>query len=268
MKIRSQITLLALIAAIALSVSACDLGGAPATSTSAPPAPPPTSAAQPTAAAQPTSAAQPTVAAQPTTASLPTVTGTLGAGAGETRAIPKVSSGLDKLKSYTVRMAIGFKGTDKNGQPQQGSFDYGEEVDNTAKAQHTKIAGTGDINSALGGNTNLTATNGVLLELYMVSDNSFIIQNGKCQFIGSGTSILSQAGFLAPDTLIGGINKATLVRKGESVNGTTADHYTFNENVLGTELGNMKLTQGDAWVSPDGYVVKVAAQATGTTKSG
>jgi hypothetical protein len=89
---------------------------------------------------------------------------------------------------------------------------------------------------------------------------------GKCQYTGSGSSIPVRAAISA-DSLIN-VDKATLVGRLETVNGVITDHYTFMEAALGTSLNGMKLTQGDAWIALDGYVVKLTAQAAGTAING
>jgi len=260
-----QISLIGLV----LIVGAVACG--PFAGTTAPTAQPPTAVSTPAAVATPAGqgegSAQPTPTSTTGAASAPTSAAAVtpgGVAVGQTRAIKNVSVGLDKLKSYRAHASYAFDGKDKTGQPRTGSLDYTRDVINATHDDHLKIAFTGD---AIGDSSNnKSAGTPGAVEMYKVGGNQFIINGGKCQFIGSGISSSPGAVF-SPDTFIGA-DKATLVGGGELVNGVISDHYTFTETSIGTSLSGMKLVQGDAWIAPDGYVVKVVAQASGKGKDG
>jgi hypothetical protein len=62
--------------------------------------------------------------------------------------------------------------------------------------------------------------------------------------------------------VVGGIERARLLQRGENVNGITADHYVFDEKSI--SFGAFSAVKGDAWVAVEGgYLVKYSAQATG-----
>lgn len=264
MSTKQSLPLLSLIAVLLLVVSACDFGGAPTAGTSSSGAGAGAGAggATPTtvAAAPPTSLPSP---AQTALASIPTI-----AAAGETRAVKKLSSGLEKLKSYRAQFAIAFDGADKNNTPQKGTLNFLRENNNENKDQHIKLASAGDLSGAFGNSTGGTNTNDTF-EIYHVTNNSFLVPNGKCQFLGSGDSSISNTPLFSPDDFLGSLDKAVLVNRGENVNGVQADHYQVTNNVLtGSGMEGMKIAQGDIWISRDDYVVKATGTAAGTTKSG
>jgi hypothetical protein len=185
---------------------------------------------------------------------------------GQTRAIKNVSGGLDKLKSYRVHFTYAFDGKDKTGQPRTESVEYSQDVINATQDHHLKIVLTGN---AIGATSNYTTSVGTPggYESYQVGGNTFSINQGKCQFTSSGVSTTTPGALFSLDTFIGA-DKATLIRRGESVNGINTDHYTFTEAAVSTSLNGMKLVQGDAWVAADGYVVKVVGQASGKAADG
>ncbi|MBI5879588.1 MAG: hypothetical protein HZB53_18210 [Chloroflexi bacterium] len=192
--------------------------------------------------------------------------GTAATAGAETREVKNVNSGLEKLKSYRVRFVYAYDGKDKSGQPQKGTANFLQEIINATKDEHMKLDQVGNAF----GNDDSKATPapaGTVFEMYRVSNNTFLINGGKCQFLTSGDSTSVTRGLFTADQLIGS-NKATLIRRGESVNGVTADHYAITEAALGTALDGMKLDKGEVWISPDAYVVKIVAQLSGTNSKG
>ena len=244
----------------------------PFAGTSAPTAQPPaavsTAAAVATPAGQGEGTAQPTPTSTTGAASAPTSAAAVtpgGVAVGQTRAIKNASGGLDKLKSYRAHATYAFDGKDKTGQPRTGSLDYTRDVINATQDDHLKVAFTGDAIGDTSNNKSAGTPGGV--EMYKVGGNQFLINGGKCQFIGSGISSTTPNALFSLDTFVG-TDKATVVGRGELVNGIISDHYTFTETAIGTSLNGMKLVKGDAWVAWDGYLVKVVAQAAGKVKDG
>ena len=256
--------------AMVVGVAACGGSSAPAPTSQAPAANTVTgstpsgsgeSSAQPTATLAPIATATSAPTAAPTSAAV----GTPGLAVGQTRAIGSVSSGLDKLASYSVHSTYKFDGKDKAGKPASGQMNFTQDVINATSDRHVHIAFTGQPLGAVDSST--TASAQKEYETYTVGGNLFLINAGKCQFVGSGTSPLSAAVF-SPDKFIA-VDKATLVGLAELVNGTLTSHYTFTEAALSSNtLNGMKLVKGDAWISLTGYVVRVAAQVAGTSTNG
>src|SRR5438876_207814 len=123
MSTKRSLSLMSLIAVLLLAVTACDIGGAPAAGT--PSSGSGAGAGAGAGVATPTTAALalPTnlpLPAQTAVAAIPTIAAAVtpaGAGGGETRAVKKLSTGLEKLKSYRAQFAIAFDGVDKNKNP-------------------------------------------------------------------------------------------------------------------------------------------------------
>ena len=256
--------------AMVVGVAACGGSSAPAPTSQAPAATAATgstpggqgeSSAEPTPTRAPVAAATSALTTAPTSAPV----GTPGLAVGQTRAIGSVSNGLDKLASYSVHSTYKFDGTDKTGKAASGQMNFTQDVINASGDRHMHIAFTGQ---PLGMDDSSTAASSQKeYETFTVGGNLFLINAGKCQFVGSGTASLSAAVF-APDKFLA-VDKATLVGLGELVNGTLTSHYTFTEAALSSNtLNGMKLVKGDAWISLTGYVVRIAAQLAGTSKNG
>lgn len=240
---------------LALLLSACDSDGSPSAPTTTPTNTPSSTPATPPSAAPPTATS---VAIAPSTPS---------SAGGSTRDMKTVSGGLEKLKSYHTQFAYHFDGKNKNGQPQKGSLDFNQEILNTStttKDEHLKLTSSGTLPGASNSSDNDGAA-----EVYRVGGSSFTIQNGTCQFLSSGSSGTGagRAVFTADD-FFGNMNKAVVVGRGETVNGVSADHYAYTEFSGSKNLAGFKVQKGDVWIAADGYVVKIAGQATGKTTDG
>ncbi|HET9224518.1 MAG TPA: hypothetical protein VFO07_18540, partial [Roseiflexaceae bacterium] len=84
----------------------------------------------------------------------------------------------------------------------------------------------------------------------------------KCIGMTSDQDAGSMAAAFKPSDIIGGLNQAKLVGKGETVNGVVADRYSFDQNAL--SFGTFASAQGEAWIAQDGgFLVKYVGTATG-----
>ncbi|MEP7199250.1 MAG: hypothetical protein ABI874_05470, partial [Chloroflexota bacterium] len=204
----------------ALLLSACDGGGGTATPTTSAPI-----AATPTPTVR-SSALLPTATSAPAVA--PTVPTAIDAGG--TRDIKTVTSGLEKLKSYRAHLAYRFDGKDKRGQPKKGALELNNEVSHTSANttdDHFTLTTTGTLPNIAGGAEN---NKGNTYELYAVGGESFSMQSGLCQFQASGSAGPGAIRALFTlDDFFGSMNKAVRVRRAETVNGVSADHYTITE---------------------------------------
>ena len=69
-------------------------------------------------------------------------------------------------------------------------------------------------------------------------------------------------GFFKPGDIVGGLKQAKLVGKGETVNGITADHYSFDQRAV--TFGTFDSANGHVWLAQDGgYPVKYIGTASG-----
>ena len=237
--LRSVVLALALVFA-----AAC--GGAPAASTDT--GATPGAAESRPANSRPAAEVDPTKAPEPTTAP-----------ADETRDVQDINSSLDALKSYRLRFTFTFDGKDDQGQPQKGGMEWVQEVIRESKDQHIRFASTGDA-AKEGGQSGA-------FELYQVGGTSYIYSpdgqaDQKCIGMASGQGGQDTGAFFKPSDIVGGLSKATLAGKGETVNGVVSDHYTFDQG--GISFATFSSAKGDIWLAQDGgFLVKYVGTATG-----
>ncbi len=253
--LRSSLLALALV-----SVVACG-SGTPA-ATSDPTAPPPSAAtAVPSSGteAKPVDS-KPAVEADPTAAPAAEATAAPDASTGsDTRDVQDISGSLDALKSYRLHFTFTFDGKDDQGKPQKGGMELLQEAIKESKDSHIRFTATGDA----------AQQNGKpgAFELYQVGGSSYIYSpdgpaEQKCIGMTSDQSGQNVGGFFKPGDIIGGLKQAKLVGKGETVNGITADHYSFDQHAV--TFGTFDSAKGDVWIAQDGgYPMKYAGTASG-----
>ena len=234
------------------------VSGAPASAAPAlaSPSPVPTAAA---GAASPQSTLPPTVV--PTLAPpAPTATAAVTA-APSTRDFPSLSAGLSKLSSFRYHLLFNETSTDVNNKSNKGAQETTEEDINTSGDQHYRIVNTGDPVS-LGG------TAFPVNEGYFANNASFSLRDGACAFNSKLLGTAKRRLFIGLlDDFLYSIRGAKLVKQGETVNGFTADHYTFVDATFRPNDQGLQVQQGDVWVAPDGYLVKLTGQARGSPVS-
>jgi hypothetical protein len=200
---------------------------------------------------------KPATKVEPTAESKPS--GSTGAATdGETRDIKDISGSLDSLKSYRLRFTFSFDGKDDQGKPQQGGMEFVQEIITSSKDQHIRWSATGDAAA----NSPQRA-----FEFFQVGGTSYIYSaegqaTQKCVGMTSGQDTGSMGAAFKPSDVVGGLEHAKLVGKGETVNGVVTDRYSFDQNAL--SFGTFASAQGDAWIAQDGgFLVKYVGTATG-----
>jgi hypothetical protein len=199
---------------------------------------------------------KPAAKVEPTAESKPA--GSTGAATdGETRDIKDIGGSLDDLNSYRLQFSFSFDGKDEQGKPQKGGMEFVQEIIKGSNDQHIRWAATGDAANSTQGS----------FEFFQVGGTSYIYSAEgqgaqKCVGMTSGQDSGNMGAAFKPSDVIGGLERAKLVGKGETVNGVVADHYTFDQNAL--SFGTFASAQGDAWIAQDGgFLVKYIGTATG-----
>ncbi|MCL5995235.1 MAG: hypothetical protein M1546_04175 [Chloroflexi bacterium] len=178
-------------------------------------------------------------------------------GGTDTRDVADLSSGLDELQSYRQRFSYTVAGKDEQGKSYQQTIEFEQQVVNSSKEHHIKSTTT----------EGTTGTPGGSFELFVVGGATYVYSSDKegtpsCFSFSSQESQSQAPNLLKPADLIGGIERATLLKRGETVEGILTDHYVFDEKNI--PFGMFTSAKGDAWVAADGgYLVKYSAQATG-----
>lgn len=148
------------------------------------------------------------------------------------------SAGLAELAGYRATLILSFDGT-QSGQPDQWTHTYEMRAGQTPAAQQLTMESSSEDPSDLW----MAEIGGVLYELNEV---------GGCM-----ASLSPQGGLLAqqwePAGFLSGLVGAEEAGA-ETVNGVSANHYTFDQRALGEE-GRTKST-GEVWVADAGYVVR------------
>jgi hypothetical protein len=200
---------------------------------------------------------QPAAKVEPTADGKPA--GSTGAAAGgETRDIKDIGGSLDSLKSYRLHFSFGFDGKDDQGKPQKGGMEFVQEIVTGSKDQHIRWSATGDAAA----NSPQSA-----FEFFQVGGTTYIYtaegqEAQKCVGMTSGQDAGNMAAAFKPSDMIGGLEQAKLVGKGETVNGVVADRYSFDQNAL--SFGTFASAQGEVWIAQDGgFLVKYVGTATG-----
>jgi hypothetical protein len=200
---------------------------------------------------------KPAARVEPTAESKPS--GSTGAATGgETRDIKDISGSLDSLKSYRLRFTFSFDGKDDQGQPQQGGMEFVQEIITGSKDQHIRWSATGDA---------AASSPQRAFEFFQVGGTSYIYSAEgqgaqKCVGMTSGQDTGNLGAAFKPSDVVGGLEKAKLVGKGETINGVVTDRYSFDENAL--SFGTFASAQGEAWIAQDGgFLVKYIGTATG-----
>jgi hypothetical protein len=231
---------IALVITLAAALAAC--GGKPSEPTGNAPT------AQATAVAAAPSATPAPTAAAPTAAQA------------EDQSLSDLAQGLDKLKSYSLKFTISFEGTE-NGAAKKGALEYTQEYIAASRNQRFRVASQGDWTqggAAEAGSVEMLSIDGMS---YMYTPD----QTGDQQCMGFSSSDQNQGPVLdafKPESIIGGIEKAKLVGRGEDVNGIKTDHYTISDGGIG--LAGSSDVKGDAWIASDGgYLVKYQGTAKG-----
>jgi len=176
---------------------------------------------------------------------------------------PDASAGLELLDSYRAVFSIQVEGKDADGQPAEGTFEILHELDRPAVMEHTRFSGTGSVASAMTGfTTNQTDIYNLEGSTYMYSVDA----EGKTSCIGFSSADEAPAltDFLSLNDMVGSVDEARLVQRGDTYNGIRADHYTFDQN--GMFLGGFSRAEGDYWVAQDGgYLVKLYGEGEGSS---
>ncbi len=230
-------------------VAAC--GGVPASSDDAGTAPTASSASSGSAGIRPTAVAEPTAAAKPTAAPSES-------SGGETRDIKDISGSLDALKSYRLHFTFSFDAKDDQGKQQKGGMEYLQEVIKASNDRHLRFSSTG-----AAGDPGKTGS----FEFFQIAGTSYIYSpdgqaDQKCIGVTSGQDSSALGDSFKPSDIVGGLQKAKLVGKGETVNGVSSNHYTFDQNAV--TFGAFSSAKGDVWLAEDGgFLVKYIGTATG-----
>lgn len=226
--------LAALVCALPIALSACGSAGSSA--------PTPTAASAPAAASEPAASA-PTAASEPTAAS---------AEQAET-ALEDLDSGLEGLQSYRLSFTATFEGTE-NGEVKQGSLEYAQEYISESGDQRFSVTSQGAWAESAGAGQNH-------FEMLRVGDTSYMYMpeqtdGEKCiSFSADSQEQGPVVDAFKPEAIIGGIEKARLIGRGETVNGVKTDHYEVIEG--GISLAGAAGSKGEAWIATDGgYLVK------------
>jgi hypothetical protein len=194
---------------------------------------------------------------------------------GETRNIDDLSGSLDSLKSYRQRFTYSYDGKNDKGEPEKGAIEFVQEYIAATHDQHLIMRGMGlsaatptpssddKTGAPTGGSNDAFEMFQVGGMMYMYNANSSGDQ--KCiSFSADQKGANSQGPTFKPGDLVGGLSNATLIARGENVNGVLADHYSANEKDL--TLGLYTSAKGDLWVAQEGgYVVKYVGEASGKT---
>ncbi len=222
---------------LALTLAACG-GGAPvAQSTSVP--------AGSAATSAPTRAA---ATAAPT--AVPTVE------ASEPVSFEDVGANLDKLDSYRMRFSADMKSADGKA---DGKMMFIQEIIKADDAKRFQMQiegaafGSGQTDGAI-----------QMIEIVEIGEASYMLsgEGAAAQCVSFSSAEANPLDSFNPADLTGAIENATLVARGETVNGIKSDHYTFAENKLNTET--KAKASGDLWVAQDGgYLVKYSGTAEG-----
>ncbi len=234
-----------LLAALLLMLAACG-GGAPAGSGGTT-----TGGSTPAASEGGSADEKPTAAPKPTAKPEPTAEP-------EVRDFKDISSSLEDLDSYSMRFTFSFDGKNDQGKAEKGSMEIIQEVIRASKDQHIRFSATGDASDNTGAGT---------FEIFQVGGVSYMHspegQDGpSCLSASSDQSAPTDNQMFKPGDIVGGIEDATLVQQGETVNGVKADHYTFDQG--GLSFGSFAAAKGDVWVAQDGgYLLKYIGEATG-----
>ena len=163
---------------------------------------------------------------------------TLGSGSFD---LNQPAAGLSDLASYTATLTLTFDGTNA-GQPSKWSITYVMLVTKDPSARQITIEKTGDF---------ADPSPVIMAEM----DGASYEQHGQspctADLITADNPLAERfepAGFLG--TVIGAVPAGT-----EEMNGTSANHFTFDQGALGQ--GNSATSTGEMWVAADGgYVVK------------
>ncbi len=208
--------------ALCLALAAC--GSAPRTPTSAPPA----KEVSTPVPARPTNTP---VTVQPTVPQ------------GEEFELQQASD-LSKLDSYRMQYIMQWE-TTKDGQKETGSWDIQTEYVRQPPAHRTLWTSTG-------------TEQGDTFEMIQIGTDTYIRSGSEWTAMSSSDQdILGGNQFMTnPFGAIAG-EKGKLVRRGESANGVSCDHYAFDESTLGSPFGMASVTKakGDTWVSTEFQVV-------------
>lgn len=234
-----------LLATLLLVLAACG-GGAPAGSGGA------TAGGSTPAASEGDSAAEkPTAKPEATSAPEPTAEP-------EVRDFKDISGSLEDLDSYSMRFTFSFDGKNDEGKAEKGSMEIIQEVIKASNDQHIRFSATGDAADSTGGGT---------FEIFQVGGVSYMhspdAQDGpSCLSASADQGAPTGSQMFKPGDIVGGIEDATLVQRGETVNGVKADRYTFDQG--GLSFGSFGSAKGDVWVAQDGgYLLKYVGEATG-----
>jgi hypothetical protein len=168
-----------------------------------------------------------------------------------------ITEGLGGLNSYKSTFALGFVGTDEQGNPVDGIWDYTEWAIREPAAQRISFATTGFEQ----GDTGELG----MFEMVTIGDTSYMVTEDEdgtrsCISMSSDESTGLESGWFSPETM-GGISGAQYVGT-EMVNGIETKHYTWSESgISGWGFAN---ASGELWQAVDGeYTVKYTAEASG-----
>lgn len=156
-------------------------------------------------------------------------------------------SDLSKLTSYRAHYTYKWEGT-KDGTKESGSWDMLEEFVKDPPARRIVWSGAGAGGASGEGSLEFIQ---IGQQSYMNTGSGWLSMTSSEEDLFGGNSFLSD-----PMGLISG-NQGELVQRGVSVNGVSADHYTFHETATTglASLGTISKAQGDVWVSPELQIV-------------
>jgi hypothetical protein len=156
------------------------------------------------------------------------------------------SSNLARLSSYRVRYVWQWQDT-KDGKTETGSWDLTEEFTQEGPARRTVWSGTNAAGEAGQG----------AVEIIQIGNESYMKTGNEWIAMTSNENVFQGNAFLSDPLGLVSSTRGKLVKRGESVNGVSADHYTFDESTIAglTTLGSVAKAKGDVWISPELNVV-------------
>jgi hypothetical protein len=138
-------------------------------------------------------------------------------------------------------------------------MEFVQELIKESKDQHIRFSSSGDAAQGSGKSSSF--------DLYQLAGTSYMYSpdgqaEQKCIGVTSDRNSQDTSAPFKPSDVVGGLKDARLVSKGETVNGVTADHYTFDEKAI--SFGTFASAKGDVWIAQDGgFLVKYVGTATG-----
>lgn len=165
--------------------------------------------------------------------------------------ISSVTSGLDRLDSYSGHMRMVFESGTGSSEGDQWTIEMDIEYVRDPFAQRFVIQGGGIAGVGEGG-----------MESVQIGDQQYAVFGDQCVSTSAGEGDAMDLEIFELDDVMGGLEHARRARPDETVNGVLCRHYVFDETAITwTALAH---AEGEAWIAVDGdYVVKYTMVADG-----